>query len=156
MPLKSYITGGGTLPTPSNQLVQPSPPEQQSIPSIPMIIPVMDDPPPLMACSDEDSDPDDKEDNGNGVSVNQGPPPVTTRSGRRVTPPSRMNLNAMKIKELKAKNTNNAQELREKLSSQKVRAEVLNHQFIFIAKWTHFKSCMLTGQLGKLLGNLHQ
>jgi hypothetical protein len=58
----------------------------------------MDDPPPLVVCSDEsDSDNDDDED-GNGVSVNQGPPPITTRSGIMVRPPNRMNLNAMKVK----------------------------------------------------------
>jgi hypothetical protein len=67
-----------------------------------------------------------------------------------------MNLNAMKIKELKAQKSNNAKELRKKLSSQKVRAGVLNHQFISSFKWTQLKSCMLTGQLGKLLGNIHQ
>jgi hypothetical protein len=99
---------------------------------------------------------DDEGDDENGVSVNQGPPPVTTRSGRRVRPPSIMNLNAMKIQEPKAKKTNNTQELREKLSSQKVRSGVLNHQLISSFKWTQLKSCMLTGQLGKLLGNIHQ
>jgi hypothetical protein len=136
MPLESSVTGGGgAVPTPSNQPIQPSPPKQPSIPPISPIIPVTDDPPPLMERSDEDSNSDD-EDDGNGVSVNQGPPPVTTRSGRRVRPPSRMNLNAMKIKELNAKKTNNAQELREKLSSQKVRAGVLNHQFISSVKFT--------------------
>jgi hypothetical protein len=123
---------------------------------IPSIIPFTDDPPPLMARSDEDSDSHDDNDDVNGVGVNQGPPPVTTRSDRILRPPSRMNLNAMQVKELNAKKTKNAQELREKLSSQKVRAGVLNHQFISSAKWTQLKSCMLTGKLGKILGNLHQ
>jgi hypothetical protein len=67
-----------------------------------------------------------------------------------------MNLNAMKVKELNARKSNNAKDLRKKLSSQKVRAGVLNHQFISSVKWTQLKSCMLTGKLGKLLGNLHQ
>jgi hypothetical protein len=67
-----------------------------------------------------------------------------------------MNLNAMKVKELNAITSNNAKDLRKTLSSQKVRAGVLNHQFISSVKWTPLKSCMLTGQLGNLLGNLHQ
>jgi hypothetical protein len=106
--------------------------------------------------SNEDSNSDDDDDDGNGVSVNQGPPPVTTRSGRIVRPPSRMNLNVMKVKELNSKNTNNIQDLRKKRSSQKVRAGFLNHQFISSVKWTQLKSCMLTVQLGILLWNLHQ
>jgi hypothetical protein len=105
---------------------------------------------------DEDSELDEEDNDGDGVSVNQGHPPLTTRSGRRVRPSIRMNLSAMKIKELNAKNTNNAQELREKVSSQKVRAGVLNHQFIPSVNWTQLKSCMLTGQLGKLIRNIHQ
>jgi hypothetical protein len=108
-----------------------------------------------VAREDIDSDSDD-EDDGNGVSANPRPTQVRTRSGRNVRPPNRMNLNAMKVKELKAQKSNNAKELRNKLSSQKVRAGVLNHQFISSVKWTQLKSCMLTGQLGKLLGNLHQ
>jgi hypothetical protein len=67
-----------------------------------------------------------------------------------------MNLNGMKVKELNAMKTNNAQELRKKLSSQKIRAGVLNHQFIYSAKCTQLKICMLNGQLGKPVGNLHQ
>jgi hypothetical protein len=58
-----------------------------------------------------------------------------------------MNLNAMKVKELNARKSNNAKDLRKKLSSQKVRAGVLNHQFISSVKWTQLKSCMLTGKL---------
>jgi hypothetical protein len=145
--------GGGTVPTPelpSGPSVQPI---QPPIPSIPPIIPVMDDPPPLIT---RESDSDDDDGDGSGVSVNQGPPPVTTRTSRRVRPPDRMNVNAMKVKELNAMKTNNAQELRKKLSSQKVRAGVMNHQFISSVKWTQLKRCMLTGKFGKLLGNLHQ
>jgi cysteinyl-tRNA synthetase len=52
--------------------------------------------------------------------------------------------------------TNNIQELRKKLSSQKVRSGVLNHQFMSSVKWTQLKICMLTGQLRKLLGNIHK
>jgi hypothetical protein len=97
--------------------------------------------------SDEDSD-EDEEENRN--------PAVTTRSGRRVRPPNRINLNAMKVNELNARKSNNAKDLKKKLSSQKVRAGVLNHQFISSVKWTQLKIFMLTGQLGKILGNLHQ
>jgi hypothetical protein len=104
---------------------------------------------------DIDSDSDDK-DEGNGVSVNPRPPQVRTRSGRNVRPPNRMNLNTMKVKELKAQESNNAKELRKKLASQKVRDGVLNHQFISSVKLTQLTSCMLTGQIGKLFGNLHQ
>jgi hypothetical protein len=136
--------------------VKPSPPEQPSTPTIPPIIPITDDPPPLMARSGESDSDDDDYENRNGVSVNKGPPPITSRSGRRVRPPNIMNLNAMKLKELNAMKANNAQELRKKLSSQKVRAVFLNHQFSFSVKWTQLKSCILTGKLGKLLGNLHQ
>jgi hypothetical protein len=160
-----YGGGGGTEPTPSNPPAQPSPSEQPSIlseqpsiPTIPPIIPVTDDMdglPPLVAREDIDSDSDD-EDEGNGVSVNPRPTQFRTRSGRNVRPPNIMNLNAMKVKELKAHKSNNAKELRKKLASQKVRSGVLKHQFISSVKWTHFKNCMLTGQLGKLLGNLHQ
>jgi hypothetical protein len=106
---------GGTVPTPSNLPVQPSPLEQPSIMSIPTIspiIPITDDPPPLMARSDEDSHSDDNNNDGNRVSVNPGPLPVKTRSGRRVRPANRMNLNAMKVKEMNSKKTNNSQELR--------------------------------------------
>jgi hypothetical protein len=67
-----------------------------------------------------------------------------------------MNLNAMKVKELNARKSNNGKDLRKKISSQKVRAGVFNHQFISSVKWTQLKICMFTGQLGKLLGNLHQ
>jgi hypothetical protein len=105
---------------------------------------------------DSDSDDEDDEDDENEVSANTRPVQVRTRSGRNVRPPNRMNFNAMKVKELKAQKSNNAQELRKKLSSQKVRAGVLNHQFMSSVKWTQLKSCMLTGQLGKVLGNLHQ
>jgi hypothetical protein len=140
------------VPTPSNHPVQPSPPEQ---PSIPPIVPVADDSPPIMPRRDKDSDSDD-DDDGDEVGVDQGPSPVTTRSDRRVRPPNRMNLNTMKVKELNAKKTNNAQELRKKLSSQKVRAGVLNHKFISSVEWTQLKICMLTGKFGKLLGNLYQ
>jgi hypothetical protein len=94
----------------------------------------MDDPPPLMARIDESHSDDDDGEDGNGASVNQGPPPITTRSGRRVRPPNIMNLNAMQVKELNATKDNNTQELRKKLSSQKVRAGVLNHQFISSVK----------------------
>jgi hypothetical protein len=65
---------------------------------------------------DIDSDSDD-EDDGNGVSANPRPPQVRTRSGRNVRPPNRMNLNAIKVKELKAQKSNNAKELRKKLMS---------------------------------------
>jgi hypothetical protein len=67
-----------------------------------------------------------------------------------------MNLNAMKVKDMNTRKSNNAKDLRKKFSSQKVRAGVLNHQFISSFKWTQLKICMLTGKLGKLLGNLHQ
>jgi hypothetical protein len=166
-PLSPSVTGGGsTIPTPSIPSEPPSipseppsiPSEQPSIPTTPPIIPVTDDVdelPPLVMREDIDSDSDD-EDDGNGVSANRRPTQVRTRSGRNVRPPNRMNLNAMKVKELKAQKSNNAKELRKKLSSQKVRAGVLNHEFISSVKWTQLKSCMLTGQLGKLLGNLHQ
>jgi hypothetical protein len=156
--------GGGTVPTTGTQteptgqslppLVQPSLPSGQ--PSVPPEIPVTDDPtdesPPL-STRDEDSDSDDDPDEDEEENRN---PKVATRSGRRVRPPNRMNLNAMKVKELNARKSNNAKDLRKKLSSQKVRAGVLNHQFISSVKWTQLKSCMLTGQLRKLLGNLHQ
>jgi hypothetical protein len=93
-------------------------------------------PPPLVR-RDEDCDSDegsyeDEEENRN--------PAVTTRSGRGVRPPHRMNLNVMKVKELNARKSNNAKDLRKKLSSQKVRAGVLNHQFISNVKWTQLKS----------------
>jgi hypothetical protein len=156
--------GGGKVPTTGTQseptsqslppLVQPSLPSDQ--PSVPPEIPVTDDPtdeiPPL-STRDEDSDSDDDPDEDEEENQN---PTVTTRSGRRVRPPNRMNLNAMKVKELNARKSNNAKDLRKKLSSQKVRAGVLNHQFMSSVKWTQLKSCMLTEQLGKLLGNLHQ
>jgi hypothetical protein len=57
---------------------------------------------------------------------------------------------------LNAFNANNSQELKKKLANQKVRAVALNHQFISSNKWTQLKSCMMTGQLEKLLGNLHR
>jgi hypothetical protein len=104
---------------------------------------------------DIDSDSDD-EDDENEVSVNPRPTQVRTRSGRNVRQPNRMSLNALKAKELKAQKSNNSKELRKKLSIQKVRSGVFNHHFISSVKWTQLKSCMLTGQLGKLLGNLHQ
>jgi hypothetical protein len=109
-----------------------------------------------MARSDESNSDGDDDEKKNGVRVNQGPPPITTRIGRMVRTPNRMNLNAMKVKYLNAMKANNAQELRKKLLSQKVRAGVLNHQFISSVKWTQLKIFMLTGQLGKLLFNLHQ
>jgi hypothetical protein len=59
----------------------------------------------------------DEEDDENEVSANPRPIQVRTRSGRNVRPPNSMNLNAMKVKELKAQKSNNAQELRKKLSS---------------------------------------
>jgi hypothetical protein len=134
--------------------VQPSLPSEQ--PSVPPEIPVTDDPtdetPPL-STRDEDSDSDDDPDEDEEEKRN---PTVTTRSGRRVRPPNRMNLNAMKVKELDTRKSNNAKDLRKKLSSQKVRAGVLHHQFISSVKWTQLKICMLTGQLAKLLGNLYQ
>jgi hypothetical protein len=105
--------------------------------------------------SDENDSEEDDEDE-NGVCVNQGHHPVTIMSDRRVRPPHRMDLNAMKVKELNVMKTNNAQEARKKLSSHKVRSGVLNHQFISSVKWTQLKSYMLTGKLGKILGNLHQ
>jgi hypothetical protein len=109
-----------------------------------------------MARSDEGIDSDDEDNDGIGVSVIQGLPTVAALTGRIVRQPSRTNLNAMKIKELRSKKTNNAQELREKLSSQKLIAGALNHQLISSVKWTQLKSCMLTGQLGKLVENIHQ
>jgi hypothetical protein len=93
-----------------------------------------------MARESDESDEDDKDEDGNGVSVNQGPPPVTTMSGRRVRPPDRMNVNAMKVKELNAMHIKTAQELRKKLSRQKVRAGGQNHQFLSSVKWTQLKS----------------
>jgi hypothetical protein len=138
----------------SPPLVQPSLPSEQ--PSVSPEIPVTNDPTdetPPFSTRDEDSDSDDDPDEDKEGNRN---PTVTTRSGRRVRAPNRMNLNAMKVKELNARKSNNAKDLRKKLSSQKVRAGVLNHQFISSVKWTQLKSCMLTGQLGKLLGNLHQ
>jgi hypothetical protein len=57
---------------------------------------------------------------------------------------------------LNAIKANNSQELKKKLANQKVRAGVFNHQFISSVKLTQLKSYMVTGQLGKLLGNLHQ
>jgi hypothetical protein len=83
-------------------------------------------------------------------------PSTTTRTGRRVRPHNRMNLNAMKVEELNAIKSNNSQELKKKLANQKVRAGVLNQQFISSVKWTQLKSYMMTGKLGKLLGNIHQ
>jgi hypothetical protein len=62
----------------------------------------------------------------------------------------------MNIKELNAMKINNYQDPRKKLSSQKVRAGVLNHQFISSVKWNQLKSCMISGKLGKILGNLIQ
>jgi hypothetical protein len=126
-------------------------------PSVPPEIPVTDNPtdePPVpLVWRDEDSDSDEDSDEDEEENRN---PAVTTRSGRRVRPPNRMNLNEMKVKELNARKSNNAKDPRKKLSSQKVRAGVLNHQFISSVKWTQLKSCMLTGKFGKLLGNLHQ
>jgi hypothetical protein len=105
-PLAPSVTGG-TVPTPSNPLVQPSPSEQPSIPSeqpsiltIPPIVPVMDDVdelPPSVVREDINSDSDD-EDDGNGVSANPRPAQVRTRSVINVRPPNRMSLNAMKVK----------------------------------------------------------
>jgi hypothetical protein len=115
----------------------------------------MDGLPPLVVREDINSHSDD-EDDAHGVSSNPRPTQVRARSGRNVRPPNRMNLNVMKVKELKAQKSNNAKELRKKCASQKVRAGVLNHQFISTVKWTQLKRCMLTGQLGKILGNLHQ
>jgi hypothetical protein len=134
----SPITGG-TVPTPGTQtnptgqssppLLQPSLPSEQ--PSVSPEIPVTDDPTdetPPISTRDEDSDADDNQDEDEEENRN---PAVTPRSGRIVRPPNRMNLNAMKVmnvKELNARKSNNAKDLRKKLSSQKVRAGVLNHQ----------------------------
>jgi hypothetical protein len=151
------ITGTRTDPTGQSSplLVQPSlPPEQ---PSVPLEIPVTDDPkdePPVpLVWRDEDSDPDEDSDEDEEENRN---PAVTTRSGRRVRSQNKINLNAMKVKEMNARKSNNAKDLRKNLSSQKVRDGVLNHQFISSVKWTQLKICMLTGQLGKLIGNIHQ
>jgi hypothetical protein len=136
----------------------PEPPfEQPSIPSVP-ITPIMDYPPPLAPQDSDAIDLDDDEDeDGNEVSVNpRHHPSLTTRSCKRVRPPCRNNLNYIKVKELNAMKTNNDHELRKKLSSQKLRARVMNHQLISSVKLTQLKSCALTGKLGKLHGNLHQ
>jgi hypothetical protein len=90
----------------------------------------MDEPPPL-GRRDEDSDSDDDPDEDEEENRN---PAVTTRSGIRVRPPNRINLNAMKVKDLNSRKSNNAKDLKKKLSSQKVRAGVLNHQFISSVK----------------------
>jgi hypothetical protein len=99
----------------------------------------------------EDGGETDSDDEDEVMANSRLDPSTTTRSGRRVRPPDRMNLNAMKVKELKS-----LEELKKKLANKKVRAGVLNHQIISSVKWTQLKSCMMTGQLGKLLGNLHQ
>jgi hypothetical protein len=163
-PTPDLPSRGGTVPLTGTQtdpagqssppLVQPSlPPEQPPVPTgIPITDDPMDEPPPLVR-RDEDSDSDEESDEDEEENRN---PAVTTRSGRRVRPPNRMNLNDMKVKELNARKSKNAKDLRKKLSSQKVRAGVLNHQFISSVKWTQLKSCMLTGQLGQLIGNIHQ
>jgi hypothetical protein len=57
--------------------------------------------PPLVMREDIDSDSDD-EDDENEVSANPRPTQIRTRSGRNIRPPNIMNLNAMKVKELKA------------------------------------------------------
>jgi hypothetical protein len=77
-------------------LVQPSLPSEQ--PSVPPKIPVTDDPTdetPPFSTRDEDSDSDDDPDEDEEENQN---PTVTTRSGRIVRPPNRMNLNAMIVK----------------------------------------------------------
>jgi hypothetical protein len=137
-----YSTNNGHTKTdPTGQssppLVQPSLPSEQ--PSVSPEIPITGDPtdetPPL-SMRDEDSDSDDNPDEDEEENRN---PAVTTRSVRRVRPPNRMNFNAMKVKELNARKSKNAKDLRKKLSSQKVRARVLNHEFISSVKWTQLK-----------------
>jgi hypothetical protein len=144
LPSPSDITGQTSEPY--NQ--QPKPSNQPSGPD-----PATDDTPPSMVDDSDESDPDDED----KVMVNSRlHSSTTTKSGRRVRPPNRMNLNAMKVKELNAIKANNSQELKKKLANQKVRACVLNHQFISSIKWTQLKSIMIIGQLGGRLGNLHQ
>jgi hypothetical protein len=116
----------------------------------------MDDPPPLAPCNNDEIDSDDNED-GNEASANPRPrPSVTKMIDIRVTTPKRMSLNAMKVKDLNDMDTNNDKELRQKLSSQKVRAGVLYYRFLPSVKWTQLKRCMLTGQLERFIGNLQQ
>jgi hypothetical protein len=62
----------------------------------------------------------------------------------------------MKVKDLNKIKANNSQELKKKLANQKVRSEALNHQFISSVKRNQLKRFTMTGQLGKLLRNLHQ
>jgi hypothetical protein len=88
----------------------------------------------------DDSDESDSDDEDKVMENSRIYPSSTTRSGIRVIPPNRMNLNAMKVKELNAIKGNNSQELKKELSNQKVRSGVLNHQFISSVKWTQLKS----------------
>jgi hypothetical protein len=149
--------GGGStnVPSPSEPAVQPSEPSNTSEPSNQPSEPdpATDDTPPSTV---DDSDESDSDDDEEVISNSRLHPSTTTRSGRRVRPPDRMDLNAMKVKELNAIRANNSQELNKKLANQKVIAGVIKHQFISSVKWTRLKSCMMTGKLGKLLGNLHQ
>jgi hypothetical protein len=91
---------------------------------------VKDDPPPLAPYNNDEIDSDDNED-GNEASANPRPrPSVTKMIDRRVKTPKRMSLNDMKVKKLNDMDTNNDQELRKKLSSQKVREGVLYFRFL--------------------------
>jgi hypothetical protein len=104
----------------------------------------------------DDIDERDLDDDDKVIANSRFHPSTTTRSGRRVRPPDRINLNAMKLKEFNAIKANNSQELMKKLANQKIRYGVLNHQFISSVKWTHLESCMMKGQLGIFFGNLQQ
>jgi hypothetical protein len=67
----------------------------------------------------DDSDDSDSDENEEVRTNSRLHPSTTTRSGRSGRPPYRMNLNAMKVKELKAMKVNNAQELKKKLANEK-------------------------------------
>jgi hypothetical protein len=74
----------------------------------------------------DDSDDSDADDNEVVIATSRRHPSTTTRSGRRVRAPHRMNLNTINVKYLNAIEANNSQELNKKLSYQKDRNGVLN------------------------------
>jgi hypothetical protein len=127
------VWGGGStnIPSPSKLPAQPSKsseqPSEPSEPSDTSNHPSEPDtntdytPPSMVDNSDESDSGDDEE----VITNSRCHPSKTTRSGRRVRPPDRMNLNAMKVKELNAMKANNSQELKKKLTNQTFRSGVL-------------------------------
>jgi hypothetical protein len=89
LPFQSEVAGQPSEP--SNE--QPAPSNQPSGPD-----PATDDTPPSMVDDSDESDSDD-EDEDKVMANSRLHPSTTTRSGRRVKQPNRMNLNVMKVKE---------------------------------------------------------